>query len=225
MTPHAVARLRAERLARSTRPYTARGAGSARCGRCRLADAHCICAEMPRPDALPAARAAICLLMHGEESMRPSNTGWLVADVLPSTACFEWSRTAPGPALLALLADPSRSPVVVFPADDCAPERVVAGAPRDPARPPLFVILDGTWAEARKMFRKSAYLASLPVLALDPAEPSRYGLRRTPDAGSLCTAEVAASCLRLSGDGAHADALGGWLAAFVAATRRHRGLG
>ncbi len=39
---------------------------------------------------------------------------------------------------------------------------------------PLFILLDGTWSEARKMFRKSPYLEHLPVLSLAPEQLSRY---------------------------------------------------
>ncbi|MDI8992988.1 DTW domain-containing protein, partial [Salmonella enterica subsp. enterica serovar Anatum] len=40
-------------------------------------------------------------------------------------------------------------------------------------KPPLFIMLDGTWPEARKMFRKSPYLDHLPVISMDEAEQCR----------------------------------------------------
>jgi DTW domain-containing protein YfiP len=49
------------------------------------------------------------------EALKPSNTGWLVADVLADTYAFGWARTETDPALLALLADPQWQPYVVFP--------------------------------------------------------------------------------------------------------------
>ena len=55
-------------------------------------------------------RAGVCLIMGDIEPLKPSNTGWLVADVVADTAAFGWSRTAVDPALLALLADRSGSP-------------------------------------------------------------------------------------------------------------------
>jgi DTW domain-containing protein len=68
---------------------------------------------------------------------------------------------------------------------------------------PLFILLDGTWAEAGKMFRKSPYLANLPVLSLQSDQLSRYQLRRSSRGDHFCTAEVAALCLALAGE-AHA---------------------
>ena len=42
--PHAVSRLRDERLARSKKPFLARGASLVRCERCRVGAAYCMCA-------------------------------------------------------------------------------------------------------------------------------------------------------------------------------------
>jgi len=162
-------------------------------------------------------RAGLCLLMAEFEPLKPSNTGWLVADVVPDTFAFAWSRTAVDPALLALLADPRWQPVVVFPGEFAAPERVVAELPtdaHDASRRPLFILLDGTWAEARKAFRKSPYLARFPVLSLAPEQLSRYKLRRSWHEHHFCTAEVAALCLALAGDPHAAQTLEAWLDVF-----------
>jgi DTW domain-containing protein YfiP len=49
------------------------------------------------------------------------------------------------------------------------------------------------------MFRKSPYLAHLPVLSLQPEHLSRYRLRRSKRDDHFCTSEVAALCLELAG--------------------------
>lgn len=215
---HAVARLRVRRLALSTRPYVARGSRTIRCPHCRVAQALCLCALRPTAPT----RTAFCLLMHDLEPLRPSNTGWLVADVIPDTSAFAWSRTAPDRHLLALLGDPSRQPYVVFPADAADAPRVVREVAPPPGRRPLFVLLDGTWAEARKMFRRSPYLDPFPMLALPPGSRPRSRLRRSRIAEHLCTADVAALCLELAGEPAAAAALGSWIDAYVRATLRNR---
>jgi DTW domain-containing protein len=144
--------------------------------------------------------------MGDTEPLKPSNTGWLVADIVPDTHAFAWARTTADPALLALLADPQWRPCVVFPGEFVAPERLthslLQGLDERSGPRPLFVLLDGTWQEARKMFRKSPYLDHLPVLSLHPDHASRYQLRRSSKAEHLCTAEVAALCLALA-DEAH----------------------
>jgi DTW domain-containing protein len=215
---HAVARLRAARMAAATKPFHARGSAPGRCERCRLYGPWCICAWQPRVDT----HAGVCLLMGDIESLKPSNTGWLIADLVAETHAFQWSRTVIDPALIALLADPQWQPYVVFPGEFVAPERVVTSLlPATPAtatgasRRPLFVLLDGTWSEARKMFNKSRYLDALPVLSLHPEQRSNYRLRRAARDDHFCTAEVGAMCLELAGEAGAAQALAAWLDLFT----------
>ena len=203
--PHAVSLLRAARLARSAKPFLARGGSRLEhCAGCRLVLSHCACALRPRCGT----RAGLCLLMHDIEPLKPSNTGWLIADLVADTYAFGWARSAVDPALLALLADPQWQPYVVFPGEFAPPARVVhtVGPATPGAKRPLFVLLDATWPEARKMFRKSPYLERFPVLSLEGGEASRYRLRRSRCGHHLCTAEVAALCLDQAGD-EHAGAL------------------
>ena len=210
---HAVARLRAERLARALKPFVARGSKSERCPHCRVPATHCLCAHRVRV-ATPS-RAGVCLLMADIEPLKPTNTGWLIADVVPDTFAFGWARTEVDPALLALLADPQWQPYVVFPGEYAAPERMVAevAGPASGKRP-LYVFLDATWSEARKMFRKSPYLDALPVLSLQSEQISRYRLRRSKRDDHFCTAEVAALCLELGGDARAAAVLDAYFDVF-----------
>jgi DTW domain-containing protein YfiP len=158
--------------------------------------------------------------MADTEPLKPSNTGWLIADVVPHTFAFGWARTEVAPALLALLADPQWQPYVVFPGQFADAKRVVttlpvAGTDGLPPRRPLFVLLDATWPEARKMFRKSPYLNHLPVLSLAPEQVSRYVLRRSKRGDHFCTAEVAALCLDLAGEGRASLTLDAYLDVFT----------
>lgn len=204
---HAVSRLRAERLARSTKPFLARGGNALRCDDCRLPTVYCMCG-MRR--SVPS-HAGMCLLMADIEPIKPSNTGWLIADIVPDTFAFSWARTEVDPALLQLLADPQWQPYVVFPAEFVDASRVVHTVDETFTKRPLFVLLDGTWAEARKMFRKSPYLNHLPILSLHPDQISRYRLRRSSREDHFCTAEVAALCLELSQDASASHMLNAYL--------------
>lgn len=209
--PHAVARLRDERLAKSLKPFVARGSRAPRCLRCRVPFSHCLCPWLPKVDS----ECGVCLLMHDIEPLKPSNTGWLIADVVLDTFAFTWQRTGVDPRLLDLLADPQWQPLVIFPGEYATPQRVVERVERQPDKRPLFILLDATWTEARKMFRKSPYLDGLPVLSLQPEALSRYRLRRSTRSDHLCTAEVAALCLELAGDSAAANTLDAWLDVFT----------
>ena len=217
-TPHAVSRLRSARLARSSKPFLARGGPRGeRCAGCRLLPNHCLCALRP----LLTMRAGVCLLMADIEPLKPSNTGWLVADVVADTFAFGWARTEVDPALIALLADPQWQPYLVFPGEFVDAARVVTEVrPTDAgadvaARRPLFVLLDATWPEARKMFRKSPYLDPLPVLSLQSEQLSQYKLRRSQRDEHFCTSEVAALCLALADEVHAAEVLEAYLDVFT----------
>ncbi|MGC1174580.1 tRNA-uridine aminocarboxypropyltransferase [Polaromonas sp.] len=213
--PHAVSLLRSARLARSSKPFLARGGPRGeRCAGCRLLPSHCICALCP---AVPV-HAGVCLLMADIEPLKPSNTGWLVADVVADTFAFGWARTEVNPALLALLADPQWQPYLVFPGEFVDSARVVTDVqPADgqDGKRPLFVLLDATWPEARKMFRKSPYLDKLPVLSLQSDQLSSYQLRRSQRDEHFCTSEVAALCLALAGEAHAAQVLEAYLDVFT----------
>ncbi len=171
---------------------------------------HCLCALRPQAST----EVGICLIMADTEPLKPSNTGWLIADVVKDTSAFVWSRTAVDPDLLTLLANPQWAPYLVFPGEFAAAERVVTEVQVPTGKRPLFVLLDGTWSEAGKMFRKSPYLNHLPVLSLQPEQLSRYALRRSTHDDHLCTSEVAAVCLALVGEPHAAQTLETYLAVF-----------
>ena len=215
---HAVSLLRAARLANATKPFLARGGFKReRCAGCRLVPTHCMCVLRTSMST----RAAVCLLMADIEPLKPTNTGWLIADLVDDTFAFGWSRTEPDPALLSLLGDPTWDFYVVFPGQYAAPERVVHAVQTQApghvgaTKRPLFILLDGTWSEARKMFGRSPYLNHLPVLSLEPALASRYKLRRSRCGDHFCTSEVAALCLNLAGDRVAAQTLAAYLDVFT----------
>lgn len=211
--PNAILNLRRQELAQSTRVFRARGSKVIRCDHCLLPQADCICCDRPAITC----RSAFCFLVYKGEAYKPSNSGRLIADVAPDHHAFLWQRTVHDPALLALLADPRYAPMVVFPhvyAEDhrrlhspLALDTVRAG------RIPLFVMLEGTWREARKMF-KSPYLASLPVLGIQPQQTSRYLMRDAALDFQLCTAEVGIEVLKLAQEQPAAQALAEYFTTF-----------
>lgn len=167
-----------------------------RCEQCLIAKHYCICegAEYASCD------AAVCLLMYHNESFKPSNTGRLIAEIVPDNYAFRWDRTSPEPALLALLNNDKYQPFVIFPAEDVETDRVVTQVEPVAGKTPLFIFLDGTWREAKKMIRKSPYLDNLPVLSITAQKLSDYRLRVAPHAHQLGTAEVAIMVLALAGE-------------------------
>ncbi|MBV0934647.1 tRNA-uridine aminocarboxypropyltransferase [Marinobacterium weihaiense] len=205
------------------KPFVARGSGVVRCEDCRLPQEVCICEwRFTVP-----AKCQFWLLTHRYELYKPTNTGRLIMDSIKHTRLFEWSRTEPCEQLLAALADECYAPCLVFPAGEDYRERMIEDPANDPrmpdARIPVFIILDGTWRQARRMFRHSRYLQHLPVIEPRTDRLSRYQLRRSTIDHHLCTAEVAVALLEQVGDQAAADHLEGYFERFNSryiATRR-----
>ncbi|MBR9827470.1 MAG: DTW domain-containing protein [Oceanospirillales bacterium] len=184
------------------KPFVARGAGVQRCEGCRLPQEVCICEWRTT---VPA-HCQFWLLTHRYEFYKPTNTGRLIVDSIADTRVFEWSRTEPSSELLTALADERYTPCLVFPAGEDYQHRMVDSLSGD-SRIPVFIILDGTWRQARRMFRHSRYLQDIPVIEPKTDRLSRYQLRRSKIDHHLCTAEVAVALLEQVGDVAAATHL------------------
>jgi DTW domain-containing protein YfiP len=212
-TLNSVARLRERERAYSRREFVARGSRSVRCEHCLLAETACICSQRPAP----VNGVAVCLLYYKGEVFKPSNTGRLIADVLADNYAYLWTRTEPEPGLAALLSNNTYALLLVFPKEYASPERQLneSGAINTyiNGRIPLLIFLDGTWREARKMFR-SRWLANVPVVSIDPAQASQYLLRVAAHEHQLGTAEVAVPVLESLGYTTAAQALSEYFVLF-----------
>lgn len=211
---HAVQRLFLYRRSISTKPFKARGYKVKRCENCRIGISFCICSDKPTC----ASNAAFLLLMWDDEVLKPSNTGRLIADLIKDTHAFIWKRTEIEDALLTLINNPIYQPYVVFPADYATKDQQVVHQVdliKSPAKQPLFIILDGSWREAKKMFRKSPYLSQFPILSINlDTQDERYRLRKANGDDRLATAEVAAHVLRSYGEIENGNLLDLWFDTF-----------
>ncbi|WP_432453916.1 MULTISPECIES: tRNA-uridine aminocarboxypropyltransferase [unclassified Agarivorans] len=196
-------KLYAERKAAATTQFVGRGARRARCAICQLPQTHCFCAQAR----LQASQSGFALLMHNKEVLRPSNTGRFIADVIPDTYAFIWQRTEACQELLTLCQQVQWQPYVVFPAHFCPPERVNYQLSLPQGVKPLFIMLDGSWREARKMFHQSPWLEQFPVISIHPSTASNYGLRSSSITTQWATAEVAAQLLALNDERENAQYL------------------
>jgi DTW domain-containing protein YfiP len=199
MFTNSVVALRDREMLNVHRPFIARGSSLKRCHACMLADHYCICSVRPNVES----SCAFCFIFYQGEVFKPSNTGRLIADVVEDNYAFQWKRTELDPELKALLDNQAYLPIVVFPHEYAQANQCINQASElievDEGKKPLYILLDGTWREAKKMFR-SDYLQRLPVLGLQPSDPSEYVLREAAHLHQLCTAEVGAEVLKLQGD-------------------------
>lgn len=191
------------------KPFVARGSRVLRCRSCLLAAHVCICDFKTSYQSA----AQFFLLMHHNEAFKPTNTGRLIEDCIADTRRFEWSRTEPSDALISAITDESIDPYIVFPEGEGYEGRMVDYVPKAGKRP-VFILLDGTWRQARRMFRLSRYLDYLPVIQPSVVVSSSYHLRKAAVDGQLCTAEVAALMLRQVGDDIGANVLSAYYSIF-----------
>ncbi|EKF9166127.1 DTW domain-containing protein [Vibrio cholerae] len=212
MRIHAFHNLYQYRLERSTKPFLARGGKIKRCLYCLVELTHCLCAHQPDIES----QVAVLLIVSENEVFKPSNTGRLIADTVKETHVYQWSRTEPNPEMLALLSNPAYYPVLIFPAETEEDKtRVLSPIPTEFAgKKPLLVLIDGSWREAKRIFRKSPYLAPLPWVSVEPERLSQYIMRKSENEQHLATAEVASLVLEMFGDRHSAMTLSLWFEAF-----------
>jgi tRNA-uridine aminocarboxypropyltransferase len=150
-------------------------ADNARCPHCLYRA--CLCAEIPKI----ATRTHVVIVRHRAEHHRSSNTGRLAHAALPNSTLIEYD-SEPLPALAgAWLLFPQGEPVHV--------------APSPP--PAHLIVLDATWSQARRMYRKLDALRGIPTLRLPDTAMPAARLRESPAPGRVSTIEAVARALRL----------------------------
>lgn len=152
------------------------------CPRCYLRREICICPILPSVRT----RSEFLILRHIREAHRPSNTGRLAALAMPNSRiipCGGGDRIG-----LSLLEDKGLQ----------APDTWLLWPDGPGIKPETLpgrvVVLDATWHQARRLFRQTPLLQSLPRLMLPQPAPDRNRLRdqRRPDGMSTIEAIAAA---------------------------------
>ncbi|MEF1288691.1 tRNA-uridine aminocarboxypropyltransferase [Vibrio sp. M260118] len=172
------------------------------CPRCLLTH-QCVCSLLPTIKA----PFHLALLTHENELTRDTNTGQWLNKSLSSASVHIWQRTQLCQKLKAMLGDEQYQAYLLFPSEESRP---IADANHQTAinnKQPLYIVLDATWQEAKKILRKSPWLLELPHVHINPTHDSRYQLRRNQQAGHLCTLEVGCELLKQVGCGKQADHL------------------
>ena len=147
------------------------------------------------------------LLTHFKEFPKRSNTGRVVLDVLGEKAeQVRWDRINPPVRLLEQIE--AGGVALVYPGAAGENDDDLTGIDH-------FILIDGTWHEARKIHQRSPYLQQVRRVCLKPAGQSRYTLRKNQKEACLCTAECVIEILRSTGDDAAAELLEESFLAFI----------
>jgi DTW domain-containing protein YfiP len=206
------------------------------CPRCHKPASLCVCEGI-----VPLAnRVALLILQHPQEQDRALGTARLTALHLEN-AEFKIGLSWPSLAkALGRPAEPRRWGVLYLgsaKAETLAAGREIVALDRkgeasreqDAILQSLdgIVLLDGTWAQAKALWWRNAWMLKCVRLVLGPRRPSRYGkLRREPRRDSLSTIEAAALVLsRLEGRPEIEAALGASFDRLLARYRQARAAG
>lgn len=137
----------------------------------------------------------IWLLTHSEELKKANGTGQLISSQLAQLcSVIVWQRTEPAEALLSLPVDKT---LVIYPSSETYESESLC-SPLNAENAEHFIILDGTWQQARKMYNRSPYLHQFQTYEIH-GESSQYLRRRNQQKSGLCTAESAIYLLRKQG--------------------------
>ncbi|MEZ5966990.1 MAG: tRNA-uridine aminocarboxypropyltransferase [Planctomycetota bacterium] len=158
-----------------------------RCYRCRRPTSMCFCADVPTV----ATRTKLVILQHPREHRHPFGTARMVSLAL-SNSRLEVPRARTSGALDADLALPEDA-AVLFP----HPQAHDLAGMRAADHPRTLVVLDGTWSQAKGLYRHNPWLHACRHVRLHPAEASRYRIRREPRADYVSTVEAIVGALRI----------------------------
>ena len=218
---HNIHDLYSYRKSLSTTSFNARGKNVSRCKLCLQNIKWCICDHRRQL----ISNSSFLLIMYDDEVLKPSNTGRLIADLIPETYAFLWSRVEVNASLLDLLNNSAYQPVLIFPSEYATSgEKIISerGGLLCEGKKTLFILLDGTWREALKIFRKSSYLRDIPILSFSPEFVSEYVIRKGQRDFQLGTSEVASMALDYLGEIDNAAALRQWSNVFKESVLRGR---
>lgn len=158
----------------------------ARCQRCWRPQPLCWCADLPTV----ATRTRVVVLQHPHERTHPFGTARLLRLCLPTASVHvPWAGFT---GTLEQRVDVPPDTVVLYPRPDAPLLDELPGPP-----PSTLLLLDATWAHARRLYRENGWLQALRHARLVPAAPSRYRIRQEPRADYVSTVEAAVQALRL----------------------------
>ncbi|MBM4061857.1 MAG: DTW domain-containing protein, partial [Planctomycetes bacterium] len=158
-----------------------------RCYRCMRPLRLCLCGGLPT---VPT-RTRIVVLQHPQEHRHPFGSARFVRLCLPNSELHVAYGGLTGDLLTPIDVPPDTA--VLYP----HPRATDLAALPAAARPGTLLVLDGTWAHAKRLHAMNPWLQRLRHVRFVPRVPSRYRIRREPHADCVSTIEATVEALHL----------------------------
>ena len=146
-----------------------------------MPEPECVCAALPTIST----RVRVAIVMHHIEAVRSTNTGRLVARMLPRTV-----TRSRGVRDALIEPPPEGKRLVLFPSEGARALR-----PDDASDDLVLVVPDGTWSQARRIHRRDPWVVGAESVTLPATRVSEYELRHGAHEGGLCTLEAVAAAM------------------------------
>lgn len=151
------------------------------CPSCRRPPRVCYCAALSKL----VTKTKVVILQHPRERDMPIGTARMASLCLEGSSLHVGVRWDGDATLAALLADPARPPILLYPAEGA--KDILTEPPEGPV---TLVVVDGTWSQAKNVVRDNAILRGLPRYAFTAPAPSQYRIRREPRDEYVSTIEA-----------------------------------
>ena len=180
------------------------------CGRCLLPQKNCVCEQLP----VVKVPFQIIILRHKKAANKASNTAFVSSLCIPSLRLIDIEH----PREVTEKVAPCSASVLLFPP---VGSQTTVDAQVIPSK---LYVLDGSWKQARKMYRQNPSLRSIPHLSLQPraVPPPRILTPSSPQ--GMSTMEAISQSLSFFGFQSQADSIHDALCAFIEQRRRVTGI-
>jgi DTW domain-containing protein YfiP len=139
----------------------------------------------------------VTLVPHLKEYYLMSNTSFFINKLLPrsSQILIRGIKNEPLDLLPHLERFSDRKSLVLYPSEDAI--TLTTDWVKSNPGPYHLIVPDGTWSQARKLYKREKCLEDVTCVTLAPKNKSIYKLRKTEHEGYLCTLEATAYALSI----------------------------
>jgi DTW domain-containing protein YfiP len=156
------------------------------CYRCRKASVMCYCAKVKTFVSDP----EFVILIHPKETRKAINTGRMAHLQIENSLLLVGCDFSEDQTLNRLLRDESKQCYLLFPGRDAIQVSDLGDSLHRSGKKEVFIILDATWSMAKKMFRLSENLKTIPQVMFHPSAASEFLIRQQPGFDCYSTIET-----------------------------------